>query len=156
MLREPRDCRTSPLTPYRDRAEVVADVGHIRREPDAGAKGGVGLRPSRGCTRHPSACFSVSRKLAWLISPSGAILRTVPVLGGRPGHETPRGRFRVIRKDKDHDSSLYTTPGSRRRAPMPDYVQFAPAIGFHQGSLGVLSHGCVHCAPTTHEPSSPP
>jgi lipoprotein-anchoring transpeptidase ErfK/SrfK len=109
------------------------------------ARGGSRATPlPRGCTRHTRACFSVSRQLAWLISPSGAILRTVPALGGRPGHETPRGRFRVIRKDKDHYSSLYTAPGSQRRAAMPHYVQFAPAIGFHQGSLGVLSHGCVH------------
>jgi lipoprotein-anchoring transpeptidase ErfK/SrfK len=86
----------------------------------------------------------VSKQRAWLIDANGSILRTVPALGGRSGHETPRGRFRVIRKDKDHYSSLYTVGGTGRRAPMPYYVQFAPAIGFHQGSLGTRSHGCVH------------
>ena len=61
---------------------------------------------------------------------------------GKP-HPTPRGRFRVIRKDKDHVSSSYK---DRRGNPakMPFYVQFASAVGFHVGDPEVRSHGCIH------------
>jgi lipoprotein-anchoring transpeptidase ErfK/SrfK len=48
----------------------------------------------------------------------------------------------VIAKDKDHRSSLYKVKG--KGAPMPFYVNFAPAVGFHAGSLSTPSHGCVH------------
>ena len=39
--------------------------------------------------------------------------------------------------DENYVSSIY-------HAPMPFYVNFAPQVGFHAGSLVVQSHGCVH------------
>ena len=86
---------------------------------------------------------------------------------GRKGYRTPRGTFKVIRKHKDHRSSLYgdyvddygwvvkanvdsrkhrRPPGSRfEGAPMPYYIEFTPSYGFHGGDLPgyPASHGCV-------------
>ena len=86
---------------------------------------------------------------------------------GREGYATPAGRFRVIRKDRDHRSSLYgdyvddhgrivqanvdVRKGGRPRyshflgAPMPFYLEFRPGYGLHAGHLPgyPASHGCV-------------
>jgi len=86
---------------------------------------------------------------------------------GREGFDTPTGRFRVLRKDEDHRSSLYgdymdddgnvvranvdtrkhpRPPGSHfLGAPMPFFVEFKPGYGLHAGHLPgyPASHGCV-------------
>jgi hypothetical protein len=100
------------------------------------------------CSPDAKACFSISKKTAWLKLPSGVI--AVPALGGRKGHPTPQGKsFKVIRKDEHHSSSKYKIKG--KGAPMPFYVNFAPAVGFHTGSLTTLSHGCVHLSASAAE-----
>ncbi|MDI2131113.1 eCIS core domain-containing protein [Yinghuangia seranimata] len=91
----------------------------------------------KGCRDTARACFSVSQKRAWLLGPNKSIVTSVPALGGRPHHKTPVGRFSVQSKDEHHVSSIY-------KAKMPFYVNFATAVGFHEGSLSTLSHGCVH------------
>ena len=89
------------------------------------------------------------------------------ISSGREGYGTPTGRFRVIRKDQDHRSSVYgdyvndsgrvvkANVDSRRDpkpphshfvgAPMPYFLEFSPGYGLHQGYLpGVpASHGCI-------------
>ena len=89
------------------------------------------------------------------------------ISSGREGYRTPVGRFRVIRKDEDHRSSLYgdyvddsgrvvkanvdSRKGGKPRgsrfvgAAMPFYLEFSPSYGLHQGYLpGVpASHGCI-------------
>jgi lipoprotein-anchoring transpeptidase ErfK/SrfK len=89
------------------------------------------------------------------------------ISSGREGYRTPIGRFRVIRKDVDHRSSLYgdyvndwgeivKANVDRRRdrkprhshfvgAPMPFYLEFWPGYGLHQGYLpgDPASHGCI-------------
>jgi lipoprotein-anchoring transpeptidase ErfK/SrfK len=68
----------------------------------------------------------------------------VPVTHGRPGFRTPPGTFRVAFKSRDHVSSIYD-------AEMPWSVFFNGGVAFHEGSLGVLSHGCIHLSPTAAE-----
>jgi hypothetical protein len=89
------------------------------------------------------------------------------ISSGREGHRTPIGRFRVIRKDEDHRSSLYgayvdasggvivanVDIGRTRKpphtyfagAPMPFFLEFSPGYGLHQGYLPgePASHGCI-------------
>ena len=89
------------------------------------------------------------------------------ISSGREGYRTPTGRFRVIRKDEDHRSSLYgdyvddsgdvvkaNVDSRKDRKPrgarfvgaaMPFYLEFLPSYGLHQGYLpGVpASHGCI-------------
>ena len=86
---------------------------------------------------------------------------------GREGYETPAGHFRVIRKDRDHRSSIYgdyvddggrivkanvdvrkgDRPGHSHflGAPMPFFLEFSPGYGLHAGHLPgyPASHGCV-------------
>jgi len=87
---------------------------------------------------------------------------------GREGHDSPTGNFHVTRKDKDHASSRYgdyidaktgapikkdidalkdpKPPGAKYDgARMPFFMEFAPAVGMHEGFLpGVpASHGCI-------------
>jgi lipoprotein-anchoring transpeptidase ErfK/SrfK len=87
---------------------------------------------------------------------------------GTEGRVTPRGRFKVTQKSKDHHSSLYGVikdnatgaivnddakvgkdiPRAGQtfvRAPMPNFLRFNNAIGMHTGHLPgyAASHGCV-------------
>lgn len=86
---------------------------------------------------------------------------------GREGYRTPRGRFKVIRKDPDHRSGVYGyyanefgTPVKENvdvrkdrkprgshfvGASMPYYLEFTPGYGLHAGYLPGFpaSHGCV-------------
>jgi len=58
---------------------------------------------------------------------------------GRPGKETPIGRFRLGIKDPDHVSSIYKTP-------MPWSVHVTGAIYIHGSewfSNSPASHGCI-------------
>ena len=89
------------------------------------------------------------------------------ISSGREGHRTPIGRFRVLRKDIDHRSSIYgdyvddsgrivrANVDIRRDrrpagshflgAPMPFFLEFSPGYGLHQGYLPgePASHGCI-------------
>jgi L,D-transpeptidase catalytic domain len=99
-----------------------------------------------GCRQDAKACFSISKRKAWLLD-NGKVVAVVPALGGKSGHSTPVGKFSVDHKDAKHSSSLYKDK-SGRPAPMPNFVRFAPAVGFHAGSLSQESHGCVHLSPS--------
>ena len=90
----------------------------------------------------------------------GKVVRSMPALGGRPGHPTHTGNsFKTQKGDPDHTSSEYGTCGTRKvtngarsckkgekyvGAPMKNFVRFNGKEGFHQGSLSEQSHGCVH------------
>lgn len=96
-----------------------------------------------------------------------ALIAAAHISTGREGYETPVGRFRVLRKDRDHRSSLYgdyvdaderivranvdVRKGGRPPhthflgAPMPFFLEFSPGYGLHAGHLPgyPASHGCV-------------
>ncbi len=89
------------------------------------------------------------------------------ISAGREGHDTPSGKFSVIRKDEDHHSSVYgdyvddrgqvvvANVDARKTsrpphthfmgASMPFFVEFMPGYGLHAGYLPgyPASHGCV-------------
>jgi hypothetical protein len=90
------------------------------------------------CSIAEGACLRLSTNEAWLIYQGSASYGPVPVTHGRPGYETPTGTFPVLRKVKDDWSVPYN-------APMPYSTYFtSDGIAFHEGSLSVQSHGCVH------------
>lgn len=121
--------------------------------------------PSRHSGR-PSVVVQLREQRAYL-SRGGNIAASSRISSGREGHTTPTGRFRVIRKDEDHRSSLYgdyvsdsgkvvranvdvrkdrKPPHSRfLGAPMPFYMAFLPSYGLHAGYLPgePASHGCI-------------
>ncbi|MGA8169762.1 MAG: L,D-transpeptidase [Methylocystis sp.] len=63
------------------------------------------------------------------------------ISSGRPGFETPTGRFIVQRLDADHFSDEYD------QAPMPYAIFFSRGLAIHGTTMGGLgrpaSHGCV-------------
>lgn len=121
--------------------------------------------PSRH-TGRPSIVVSLRAQEAYLYH-GKTLVASSRISSGREGHRTPTGRFRVIRKDVDHRSSLYgdyvdasgrivkANVDSRRHrkprhshfegAPMPFFIEFSPSYGLHQGYLPgePASHGCI-------------
>ena len=113
-----------------------------------------------------SIVVSLSRQQALLLR-GGHEVAESPISTGREGHDTPTGRFKVIRKNENHRSSLYgdyvdeagrvvksnvdvrkhsKPPGTHFvGASMPYFVEFKPGYGLHAGHLPgyPASHGCV-------------
>ncbi|MBM7771909.1 lipoprotein-anchoring transpeptidase ErfK/SrfK [Actinokineospora baliensis] len=90
------------------------------------------------CAATASACIDLSANQSWLLKDGKVVLGPVPITHGRPGYRTPVGTFKVGWKDIDHKSREFDN------APMPYSVFFNGGIAFHQGSLKVQSHGCIH------------
>ena len=91
------------------------------------------------CGSSAAACISLSSQRAWLMSGGQVSYGPVPITSGKPGHRTPPGAFQVLWKDKNHRSTVFNN------APMPYSVFFTSSgIAFHEGSLSVPSHGCIH------------
>ncbi len=114
----------------------------------------------------PSVVVHLREQHAILLK-GGVEVADATVSTGREGYETPTGRFRVIRKDHDHRSSLYgdyvdeygivvkanVDVRKQSRPPhthflgasMPYFVEFRPGYGLHAGHLPgyPASHGCV-------------
>jgi hypothetical protein len=86
------------------------------------------------------ACVDLRSGLAWLQRDGRVSFGPVRIATGSGRSRTPRGRFHVAWKVRAHRSSIY---GIR----MPYSVFFADGgIAFHQGPLGLRSHGCIHLA----------
>jgi lipoprotein-anchoring transpeptidase ErfK/SrfK len=119
-------------------AAKPAAVKPAAAKPAAKAVPAPALVPGTPCTTAARACIDLSAKRAWLIRGGVVQYGPVPITSGRPGYRTPVGNFRVTFKDIDHLSSIFNN------APMPYSVFFNGGIAFHQGSLSVASHGCIH------------
>jgi lipoprotein-anchoring transpeptidase ErfK/SrfK len=113
-----------------------------------------------------SVVVDLSNQEAYLLK-RGEEVAASRISTGREGFRTPTGRFKVIRKDQDHRSSLYgdyvdadghvvkANVDVRKHAkprgshfvgaPMPYFVEFKPSYGLHAGHLPgyPASHGCV-------------
>jgi lipoprotein-anchoring transpeptidase ErfK/SrfK len=90
------------------------------------------------CARAARACVDLSTQQAWLTHNGIVDYGPVPVKTGRPSAPTDPGTFRVTFKDLHHRSTVFNN------APMPYSVFFNGGDAFHEGSLSVPSHGCVH------------
>lgn len=91
-----------------------------------------------GCNGAARACVDLTHNLAWLQENGKIVYGPVPMLSGRPGYRTTAGFFSVYWKDIDHKSSIFDS------APMPYAIFFNGGEAFHEGSLSVRSHGCIH------------
>ena len=91
------------------------------------------------CGPSAAACISLSSQRAWLMSGGQATYGPTKITSGKPGWRTPAGVFKVLWKNKNHRSRQFNN------APMPYSVFFtSTGIAFHEGSLSVPSHGCIH------------
>lgn len=92
---------------------------------------------SAPCSPAARACVDLSTQQAWLMHGGVVDYGPVRVKTGRPSAPTDPGTFHVTFKDRHHVSTIY-------HAAMPYSVFFNGGDAFHEGSLGVSSHGCVH------------
>jgi lipoprotein-anchoring transpeptidase ErfK/SrfK len=90
------------------------------------------------CTSTVRACIDLTHNKAWLLRDGVVEYGPAPITSGRKGYRTPVGTFHVRSRERLHLSRAFDN------APMPYSVFFIPGIAFHQGSLGVPSHGCIH------------
>jgi len=115
----------------------------------------------------PSIRINLNEQRAYYYK-GGQLVGLTPISTGIEGRRTPRGRYKVSQKSRDHKSSLYGViknvatgeivnddadtrkhsagPGEVfERAPMPYFMRFNGGIGMHTGFLPgyPASHGCV-------------
>ncbi len=114
-----------------------------------------------------SILISLSKQRAYLML-GGEIAVDTPISSGKKSRMTPKGRFKVLEKDRDHRSSVYGAFVDRRgrvvRAGVSTRIDSAPSgthyvgapmlfflrltdegVGMHIGILPgyAASHGCV-------------
>lgn len=94
--------------------------------------------PGVPCSAAAVACVDLSRQLAWFVRGGRVMRGPVHVATGRSGYGTEAGTFHVYRKNRMWYSTIYNN------APMPYSVFFDGGEAFHEGSVYVRSHGCVH------------
>jgi hypothetical protein len=114
-------------------------VPPLAAPPGAPAPNAVPSKPTGvPCAATVRACIDLAHNKAWLLRGGVVEYGPVPITSGRSGYRTPVGTFRVLSKERLHLSRAFDN------APMPYSVFFIPGIAFHQGSLAVTSHGCIH------------
>lgn len=124
----------------RVRAALAAGLVGLGTLATFGTAQAAGPAPVEGtpCTDAARACVDLDARQAWLIDAGKVVRGPLPSSPGGPGHETPRGDFRVEWKNKNHRSAEFDG------APMPFAVFFADGgISFHEGNLHTPSAGCV-------------
>ena len=94
--------------------------------------------PSNPCSVSARACVDLTHNSTWIQEGGRIIYGPVPMLSGRAGYRTDPGTFSVYWKDINHRSSIFDN------APMPYAIFFDGGTAFHEGSLSIQSHGCVH------------
>jgi L,D-transpeptidase catalytic domain len=106
--------------------------------PAAPAAAPAASAPGVPCSAIARACIDLTHNRAWLLRGGVVEYGPVPITSGRKGYRTPVGTFHVFSRERLHLSRQFDN------APMPYSVFFIPGIAFHQGSLSVPSHGCIH------------
>jgi lipoprotein-anchoring transpeptidase ErfK/SrfK len=104
----------------------------------AGTAGAFAAPNSAPCISAARACVDLSSQQAWLMRDGKVLYGPVPVATGKASAPTDVGTFHVLWKDLHHRSSEFNN------APMPYSVFFNGGEAFHEDSVGVRSHGCVH------------
>jgi hypothetical protein len=89
------------------------------------------------------------------VSQEEAIVKTIEQFAiGRPGHQTPifeDGSLSLTKRDRNHRSASYPPPHGGAQMPFALFFQQDLACAFHEGPIGVASHGCVHLDATNAE-----
>lgn len=157
---------------YEPMGEPVAYLADYRTHP-AQAGNAVpnpeekGYWDGDGVKGEPLIRINLNDQKAYFYKGSQLVAQT-SISTGIEGRVTPRGKFKVTQKNKDHHSSLYGVikdnatgaivnddatvgkdipkPGQTFvNAPMPNFLRFNGAVGMHTGHLPgyAASHGCV-------------
>ncbi len=108
-------------------AATALDPGEFVWQPEMAPSGAVEI------------VVSVPLQIAYVYR-GGTLIGVTTVSTGRPGHDTPRGRFEILQKRREHYSNLYNN------APMPFMQRLTwGGIALHAGQIPgrPASHGCV-------------
>ena len=108
-------------------------------DPDSVRPGHYVWQPERAPTGPVEIVVSIPQQVAYIYR-NNVLIGLTTVSTGRPGHETPTGRFPILEKHRDHRSSLYND------APMPFMQRLTMGgIALHAGQIPghPASHGCV-------------
>ncbi len=154
-----RDPRFSEETEY---------LGGFRPEPDKRRANfdNVSYWDGDGVSGSPSVRISLSEQRAYFYK-GGELVGVSAIATGREGYGTPSGSYKIIQKNKDHESNLYgdyvdadgnvvmkevdvrkdkKPPGTRYDgADMPYFMRITGGVGMHEGFLPgyPASHGCI-------------
>jgi lipoprotein-anchoring transpeptidase ErfK/SrfK len=142
-------CATPGSRPERPTAQAKFGWGHSERAALAEARVFGGTLPlrsgeSRWNPRAPKAgaaevVVSLGRQRAWLYR-GGELAAVTTISSGKPGKDSPVGRFPILEKRKHHKSNLYSA------APMP-FMQRLNwyGVALHGGEIPPYpaSHGCI-------------
>jgi hypothetical protein len=96
-------------------------------------------QPERASTGAVEIVVSIPLQRAFVYR-GGTLIGVTTVSTGRPGHDTPTGRFPILEKHRQHFSNLYNG------APMPFMQRLTmDGIALHAGEIPgrPSSHGCV-------------
>jgi len=137
-----------------------------RNTPDSPITDSVSYWDGNGVHGAPSIVIDVSDQRAYFYK-GNRLVGVSKVSSGRDGHDTPLGTFKIIQKNKNHESNLYGNyvwPGGQIAkqdvdvtkdpkpsgalfdgADMPYFMRFHNGVGMHAGYLPgfAASHGCV-------------
>jgi lipoprotein-anchoring transpeptidase ErfK/SrfK len=108
-------------------------------DPDVLAPGHYVWQPERSPAGPVEIVVSIPQQVAYIYR-GGTLIGLSTVSTGRPGHETPTGRFPILEKDRDHHSNRYDN------APMPFMQRLTmDGVALHAGQIPgrPASHGCV-------------
>jgi lipoprotein-anchoring transpeptidase ErfK/SrfK len=134
----------SPLLPPTPAPAVAAPVAlpaaiPAAFDPDGIDPGHYVWQPERSPSGPVEIVVSIPQQVAYIYR-GGTLIGLTTVSTGRPGHETPTGRFPIIEKQRVHHSNLYN------EAPMPFMQRLTMGgIALHAGQIPghPASHGCV-------------
>jgi len=143
-------------------------LGGYRPEPDNRRANfdNVSYWDGDGVQGSPSIRISLSEQRAYFYK-GGELVGISSIATGREGYDTPAGTFKIIQKNKDHESNLYgdyvdadgnvlikdvdvrkdKKPAGARfdGADMPYFMRIVGGVGMHEGFLPgyAASHGCI-------------
>jgi lipoprotein-anchoring transpeptidase ErfK/SrfK len=129
-----RVARTIPLRTVGTVPILVRYLGDAAHAPAAATTRVTRTNP---CPAVAKACIDLTHDVTWIQDQGTVVYGPVPITSGRPGYRTRPGTFRVYWKNKNHISSIFN-------APMPNSIFFDGGNAFHEGSLAIPSHGCIH------------
>jgi hypothetical protein len=82
------------------------------------------------------------------VSQDGQAVKTIEQFAiGRAGHHTPmfeNGSLSLTKRDRNHVSANYPPPHGGAVMPFALFFEQDLACAFHEGPVGVASHGCIH------------
>lgn len=120
-------------------AQAAPEEIKIEKSIDQLSPGGYVWEPERAASGPVEIVISLGQQKAYIFR-SGILIGASTISSGRPGYESPIGRFEILQKRKMHRSNRYDD------APMP-YMQRLNwyGVALHAGQIPgrPASHGCI-------------